>query len=200
MILPLYSVLLKPHVEYCVQFWIPQDKRDIDILERVSERPWNEEGTSQWGSCDCSAWRRLKWDLINIYKFLKGECKERVRLFSAVPSGRTRGSEQTETRDVLSEHQEILVCCESDRDWHRLLRVCGVYPQRYSKATWTWSGQAALGCPVWAGMLNQMNPRGLLQSQPSWDSLIRWFSKRQQGATKNLSIKQLFLLFFFASV
>lgn len=79
----------------CLPGRIPQDKRDIDILERVSERPWNEEGTSQWGRCDCSAWRRLKWDLINIYKFLKGECKERVRLFSAVPSGRTQEAAST---------------------------------------------------------------------------------------------------------
>ncbi|CAM5105034.1 unnamed protein product [Natator depressus] len=96
-IIPLYSTMVRPHLEYCIQFWAPHYRKDVDKLERIQQRATQmirglghmiyEEKLGELGLFSLQK-RRVRRDLITAFNYLKeggGQSKgDGARLFSVV--------------------------------------------------------------------------------------------------------------------
>ena len=101
-ILPLCSLLVRPHLEYCMQMWSPQYRRDMELLECIQRRvtkmiPGMEQLSYKDRLRELGLFilkkKRLQGDLIADFQYLKGSYrKEGDRLFSRVCGDRTRGN------------------------------------------------------------------------------------------------------------
>uniref|UniRef100_A0A8C5R698 Reverse transcriptase domain-containing protein n=1 Tax=Leptobrachium leishanense TaxID=445787 RepID=A0A8C5R698_9ANUR len=100
-LMPLYRALVRPHLEYCVQYWRPYLQKDIDILERVQIRATKmvyglKEKSYQERLNDLNMYslekRRDRGDMIETFKYVKGIHKvEEGSIFKRKQSSKTRG-------------------------------------------------------------------------------------------------------------
>jgi len=102
MILPLYATLVRPHLEYCIQFWNPQYKKDMELLKWIQRMATEmirrlkhisyEDRQRELGLFSLEK-GRLQGDLITAFQYLKGAYrKDGEGLFTRVCSSRTRGN------------------------------------------------------------------------------------------------------------
>ncbi|KAK4819774.1 hypothetical protein QYF61_011374 [Mycteria americana] len=101
-ILPLYSALVRPQLEYCIQLWSPQHRKDMGLLEQVQRRATKmirgmkhlsyEERLRETGLFSLE--KKWLWeDLIAAFQYLKGVYKkDGDRHFSKACSDKTRGN------------------------------------------------------------------------------------------------------------
>ncbi|XP_058657372.1 triadin isoform X20 [Ammospiza caudacuta] len=130
-ILSLYSALVRPQLEYCVQDWEPEHKKDVDMLEQVQEGVIKlspglehisyEDRLREMGQFSLEK-RRLRGYLIAVFQYLQGACKRaKEGLVTTACSDRENGFKLKEVGFSLDIREKVFTV-RVVRLWNRLPR------------------------------------------------------------------------------
>ena len=95
----MFLILIRPHLEYCIQVWAPHFKNDIEVLEKVQRRATklvscikNRSNYQRLQYLGLYSRRRQKGDLIETYKILRNiEDVDYRKFFMRADSVQLRG-------------------------------------------------------------------------------------------------------------
>jgi len=98
----LYSALMRPQMEYCIQVWGPRQRKDVELLDKVQRSTMKmnrglehfcyEDRLKKQGLFSLEK-RKLREDPITAFQYVKGVYKhEGNQLFTWVGSDRTMGN------------------------------------------------------------------------------------------------------------
>ena len=161
--LPLYSALVRPHLECWVQFWAPQYKTDMDILEKV-----------QWRATKMmERWKHLSYkEMVSELGLFRLEKRSLREILSASINSWRGGVKKMEpgsfqwcpapgpeavctnwgTGGSLWTPGSSSVLCSWRSTGTGCPEAVGSPPWRYAKAAWMWAWHPAVGAPAGTGV------------------------------------------------
>ena len=134
LIVPLYKVIIRPHLEYCIQAWRPY-RKDIDKVERIQRRATKMvpqlrdlSYESRLLQCGLTALetRRLRGDQIEVFKIVNGyEDVDRNMFFKLKEGSRTRGNKAALVKEqCMLDMKKYSFSQRVINEWNKLPNDC----------------------------------------------------------------------------
>lgn len=134
------------------------------------------KGWETWG---CLVWRRQRGDLINTYKYTNGRSQvDGARLFSVVPSNKTRGCGHTlELRTFYTNMREKFCTSRGTEHWNKLPREVVFFSGNIHNSPGCLLVWPAVGSLLYQQEWTRWSPE---VPSNSYDSVILWKSSQVQ--------------------